>query len=111
MVPPAGANTTLQATRSGAIPSRALEVCTEGAKKCPNGHEITIRGTKGNDSIRSDKRPSVINGYGGRDKINLTPTSNANPPVVNCGPGKDVVLHRAGQKFTARNNCEKVKKT
>ncbi len=51
----------------------------------------------------------MINAYRGRDVINLKPSTNAAPPIVKCGPGKDVVKVRRHQKFTARHSCERIK--
>ncbi len=109
-VPIQGATTRLRAVRVGAIPSPAVDVCEQlKLSDCPNGHPLEIDGTDGADHIRSDKRPTVINAYRGRDVVNLKPSTNAAPPIVKCGPGKDVVKVRHHQKFTARHSCERIK--
>jgi hypothetical protein len=109
-VPQAGATTRLIARRDGDIPSRALDVCSEQAiSDCPNGHVLKIDGSDAKDRISSDKRPVVINAYGGKDKIDLRASNNSAPPIVKCGTGKDVVTVSPGQEFTARRSCERVK--
>lgn len=110
-VSPDGAITRLIARRDGAIPSRALEVCaTQRLSDCPDGHVLKIAGSDAKDKIKSDKRPVVINSYGGKDKIDLRASKNSAPPIVKCGPGKDTVKVRKGQKYTARKSCERIKR-
>jgi len=110
-VAPGGADTRLIARRDGAIPSRALDVCqAQKISDCPNGHALEISGTDGADKIKSDKRPSVISGYRGKDTIDLTKSKDSAPPIVDCGPGDDVLVVRKGQKYTARKGCETIKK-
>jgi hypothetical protein len=107
----AGASTRLVARRDGDIPSRALEVCSEQKiSDCPNGHVLKVSGSDTKDRIKSDKRPVVINAYGGKDKIDLRASTNSAPPIVKCGGGKDVVKVKANQKFTARKSCERIKR-
>jgi hypothetical protein len=110
-VPQDGATTRLIARRDGAIPSRALDVCSDqNLSDCPNGHVLKINGSDDRDRVSSDKRPVVINTYGGKDKIDLRDSNNSAPPIVKCGTGKDVVKVSAKQKFTARSSCERIKR-
>lgn len=109
-VPQAGATTRLVARRDGAIPSRALEVCSaQKLSDCPNGHVLKINGSDERDRIKSDKRPVLINAYGGKDKIDLRASNNSAPPIVKCGTGKDRVIVDAGQRYTASRSCERIK--
>jgi hypothetical protein len=109
-VPQEAASTRLIARRDGDIPSRALDVCSaQKISDCPNGHVLKINGSDAKDKIKSDKRPVVINAYGGKDKIDLRASKNSAPPIVKCGGGKDVVTVSSGQKYTARSSCERIK--
>jgi hypothetical protein len=110
-VAPTGAGTRLVARRDGAIPSRALDVCqAQKISDCPNGHVLEISGSDSADKIKSDKRPSLISGHRGSDRIDLTKSKDSAPPIVDCGPGEDVLIVRKGQKFTARKGCETTKR-
>jgi hypothetical protein len=110
-VAPTGASTRLQAVRSGDIPSRVLDVCQQQAiSDCPAGHVLDIAGTDADDKIKGDKRPVVIEAFRGDDKVDLRSSKDSAPPIVKCGPGKDTVTVRDGQKFTARNSCERIRR-
>ncbi len=110
-VPIRGAETRLHAVRDGAIPSPVVKVCEKGVGgRCPKGHELKVRGTDGRDHIRSSKRPTVIDAFRGRDVINVKPSRSSAPPIVKCGPGKDVVKARRHQKVVARRSCERIKR-
>ena len=110
-VAPTGASTRLQAVRAGDIPSAVLDVCqAQAISDCPAGHVLKIAGSDADDKIKGDKRPVVIDAYGGRDRIDLRKSRDSAPPIVKCGPGRDTVTVRKGQKFTARKSCERIRR-
>lgn len=102
---------TLSATRGTDIPSEALTVCVgPEAGSCPTERGVDvvgspqadrIKGTAGNDSIRS---------RGGDDKVDLR---KGGVDQVNCGKGRDVVrLKRkfANDGIVIKGSCERVRK-
>lgn len=89
---------TLQASRDGAIPSNAVEVClSSGASKCQSrppatirgtAHSDVIRGTDGNDDIEAGKGADTIRSGSGDDRIDV---KGGGTDTVRCGSGDDAV--------------------
>lgn len=102
---------TVAATRGTDIPSEALAVCVgPEANSCPAARGIRlvgspqadrIKGTAGNDSIRS---------RGGDDRIDLR---KGGADQLNCGKGRDLVRTKrkfANDGLVINGNCERVKR-
>ena len=111
-VPAQGASTRLKGTRDDAIPSNRLEICqVQRLSQCPDDHTLDVRGTDQRDRIKLPKGgPAVVNAYGGRDKVDIRRVLESGPPIIKCGTGKDVVVARKGQRFSAAGSCEKVRR-
>lgn len=109
-VEPQGGTTRLQAVRTGDIPSRQVGVCAGSeVTDCPDVGDLFVVGTGAKDKIKADRRLSAIHSHGGSDTIDVRRAKDSLPPLVKCGTGKDTIVIRRKQEYTARG-CERVKR-
>ena len=98
---------TLQAKRGLNVPSAPVEVCSRAKRaKCPQAHGRTIYGSDKGDRLRGTRGWDVIVSGKGNDRIDLRKPGRDR---VNCGPGKDVVVIKRGDRDNRiGKSCERV---
>jgi hypothetical protein len=97
----------LEATRSGDIPSKALEVCVNAdASACPTRRGERIFGSQGRDRIDGTRGDDLVKAGGGADELDL---GAGGEDAVNCGGGRDrVLLDKGDGDDRIARNCERV---
>jgi|GEM_PF-501401 hypothetical protein len=98
---------TLQAERGLNVRSEPVEVCSRPkAAKCPKAHGRTIYGSDKGDRLRGTRGWDVIASGKGNDRIDIR---KGGRDRVNCGPGKDVVVVKRGDRDDRiGRSCERV---
>ena len=112
VITPAGTGLgALQASRSGDIPSEAMQICAaQNVSSCPvaRGRLIVgsdgdddITGTSGNDQIKPRAGSDKVRAMAGDDRIDVR---GGGKDRVNCGGGADSV--KADKRDKLAKNCE-----
>jgi hypothetical protein len=109
IVPQPGTVNRVRATRPGDIPSALAIVCSGSkAKACERPRSGPIFGTNGADRIRASRFADRIHAGRGKDTIDVRPTGKGRVDRVNCGPARDRVIARRGQRVNVAQNCQRV---
>ena len=110
-IEPSGPITRLRGFRAGAIPTNTVEVCSlPRIRDCPIDQPTRVLGTNNRDRVKAGRGPEVILSLGGADVVDIRRSRNAAPPSVNCGSGRDLLVVRKGQRFSAAGSCERVRR-
>jgi hypothetical protein len=97
---------TLRATRTGAITSNGVTVCTRSLRDCPAGFAGTIGGTPRADRIVGSRAAETIETGAGRDRIDARRGRAVDS--IDCGAGRDRAVVADVTKSRLRS-CERVK--